>query len=740
MDSDEIIDLATKRYNVAKDGFQHIYEKAKEDLHFLSDEEFCQWDSREAVSRSKIGRPTLQIDQLTQFIHQVTNDIRMNTPTIKVIPAGSGADVETAEMIEGRIKAIEYKSNADSAYDMAAEFAVKSSIGFIRVDHGYIDDESFDQELRIDRVVNPLSILIDPSSVQPDGSDMKYAFVLEDMTVEEFTEMYPDAEPCSFGETQASRAPEIKDKITIAEYFYIDDSEEERGMLDDGSYEVASKNKKYKQKRKVKNKTIMRCWVSGKDVLEKPSKFPGKYIPIIPVYGEEAWIDGKRNLYSLIRKSKSAQAMYNLWKSLETELLLKQQQAPVQAAVGQMRNFEEDWKNPDKSMVLYYHQTDANGDPAPAPQRLQPPTVPTGIVNAARETVDDIKATMGLYNASIGQRGNETSGIAIQRRQQEGDVATAHFNDNLIRAITHVGKIIVCALPEVEDTARVVQTIGKEDEIKSVGINGAMVEGQERSYDLSSGKWDVRVITGASFTTQRQEAAAYYSDLVGKMPDLMPVIGDLVFKYQDSPGAQAISSRLKKLVDPKLLNESERPQPEENAPNPELQQITQEANQAIQAAQQEIQGLQQQLASMGQEAQTGEMKRAQEAIKQQIATLKQSQRIAELELENQRKDFEIERINALAEIENAMNPPQPEELPPSQQEIDEKMAMDAEAQFIKDQEAEMERKEAEQRAMQANMIAELLFGIKSSLDNLTSSVKQPKQVVFDKNGNPVGIK
>lgn len=743
----DILDKALANYEAAKDGWDEINKKAREDLLFLSDEPYCQWDDAESRDRLNLKRPTLQIDQLTQFIHQVTNDIRMNTPTIKVIPAGSGSDIETAEMIEGRIKAIEYKSNADAAYDMAADFAVKSSIGYIRVDHGYVNDEGFEQEMQIKRVINPQAVFIDPSSIECDGSDAKFAFVLEDVTVEQFQKMYPNAQPVSFGEKAASKRPELHDKITIAEYFYIEEQEEMHGLLENGETEPMQDGKAYKKTRKIVKPKVMRCWLAGQDVLEEPSRFPGKYNPIVPVYGEEAWIDGKRNLYSLIRKSKSAQRMYNLWKSLETELLLKQQQAPVQAAVGQMRNFEEDWKTPDKAMVLYYHQTDVEGNPAPAPQRLPAPQIPTGIVNAARETVDDIKATMGLYNASIGQRSNETSGVAIQRRQIEGDVATFHFGDNLVRSITQVGKIIVCALQEIEDSPRVVQIIGKEDEVKTIGINGETVEGQERTYDFTKGAWDVRVITGASFTTQRQEAAAYYADLVGKMPDLMPVIGDLVFKYQDSPGAQAISARLKKLVDPKLLDESE----QEGLVNPEVQAVTAEAQQVIEAAQAEIQALQMQVQQLQGEAGNKQVELAVKAnetqTKAELEVMKLQMQQQELQIKARELDIKEQEILLRAQ---PMQPAQQVEpaakLPDGLQvtKTPEALAMEdahhAEEMAIKQKEIELDVQEAQQRAIQTEMMIGAIAEVKQSLDALAMSVSKPKQVIFDKDGNPVGIK
>ncbi|MGL6008673.1 MAG: portal protein, partial [Culicoidibacterales bacterium] len=348
----------------------------------------------------------------------------------------------------------------------------------------------------------------------------------------------------------------------------------------------------YKNVRDIQNRRITRCVLSGQDVLEETEVY-GKYIPIVPVYGKEMWVNGKRNLHSLIRKAKDPQRLFNYWKSLETELLQQQLKAHTMAAEGVVDDYTEEWSDPDRAVVLRYSQTDIDGNPAPPPQRLPAPVLPTGIVNAAALVVDDIKSTMGIYNAALGQRSNETSGVAIAERKLEGDVATYHFADNLIKSITQVGRILVSSIPYIYDTARIIRIIGSEDEPKQVGINGAMVEDQKRDFNLKQGQYDVRVTTGASYTTKRQEAAQFFTDVIKSNPDLMMISGDLLFKYMDVPGAEALSERMKKVIDPKFLNDED---------DPAAQQI-QAMQSKIQEAEQVIVGLQQQLQSKDQSEQ-----------------------------------------------------------------------------------------------------------------------------------------
>ena len=754
-DASDILDLAKKRYKSAIEGWREIYQAAKADLDFMSDKAGAMWNDQDYSDRVTVGRPVPQIDQLTQFKHQVVNDIRMNTPTINIIPANLDSDPKTAEMLSGRIKAIEYKSNADAAYDMAADFSVGCSIGFIRVDRKYIDDDTFEQELCIRRVVNPLGIYIDPTSTEPDGSDAKFAFVIEEMTVAEFQKQWPDAEAVPFEDTMenGSQTSMTEGRISIVEYFCIDNDESEYGLMPDGSKELVDPKakKKYKTTRKMKKRIIRHYKLAGSDILEE-STFPGKYIPIVPVYGEEAWNDGQRHLFSLIRKAKDTQSLYNLWKALETELLLKQQQAPVQAAKGQMAGFEKDWMQPDKAMVLYYNQTDADGNPAPPPERLQPPTIPTGIVNASQATANNIREILGMYNASAGKREGDASGVAIKQLEQSSDVGNFHFGDNLVKSITQVGKILVCALPEVEDTQRIVSIVDKEDNFKLVGINGAMAPDQEQPYNLDTGKFDVRVTTGASYTTQRQEAAELYQNTLKILPPEAAMnILDLVFKYQDTPGSDAMSSRFKKMVNPALLDEKDR---EENAPDPQIQALTQQLQQVTQEAQMQIQQLQAQLQDKQADVQ---VKMADVQVKAQEVEIKKGELQLKLiqaqkgepeqpddsfdkqlkaeELKIKAFDAETKRIAAMQKQQDTQmgikldtNGFQMMKTP-EQTALEEQQAM---------QEQLQEQEEAQAKAMQTQMVIDALSGITAQLGQLTATVSQPITVIRDEAGNLIG--
>jgi hypothetical protein len=624
-----------------------IYEKARDDLRFLSDEKYAQWDEKDYEARVKTGRPALTIDQLSQFVHQVVNDAKQNTPAIEVIPSDDKATEATAEKIDGLIRNIQYKSNADVVFDTAITFSTKCSIGFMRVDHDYTNTDGAEQELLLKRVVNPLACWIDGDSIEIDGSDSERGTILDKMTVKAFKKKYPGKDPiCFVAETTDIKKQSDGDQITIAEQFRLKKEPmtiafDANGQKIENYQEGMPLAVPVRMTRVVEKVTVERFKMSGADILERTT-FPGCYIPLVPVYGEEAWEDGERKLFSLIRKSKDAQKNFNMWKSLEMELLKKQPQAPVMASEGQTEKYREDWLQPDKTMVLRYRRFDEDGKDLGVPQRLEPPMIPTGIVNAARESVDDMKGTLGMYNASIGNRSNEVSGVAIAKRQMEGDVATYHYGDNLTHSVNHLGRVLVSALKDIYDTPRVERIIDGENQPQVIGINGKRVEGQEEDYNLTEGSYDVRVTTSAPYTTRRQEAAEFFTQIVTKMPDLMPIMGDLLFDNADFPGAKAMADRMRKVLDPKFKDPKDG---EAEAPDPEKLQMQQVIEQGAQA----LDELQKQLDNKDAQSQLVQKKQALDAQEQ---SLKDAETIASLKIQLQKKDLVIAQKDAIKAVDD----------------------------------------------------------------------------------------
>ena len=193
-----------------------------------------------------------------------------------------------------------------------------------------------------------------------------------------------------------------------------------------------------------------------------------------------------------------------------------------------------------------------NPDPtAPgAPQRQRPADINAAEIQQANQSIEDIKATIGIFDASLGAQGNETSGRAILARQREGDTATFAWIDNLARGIEHTGRILIDLIPRIYDTQRVMRILGEDQSEKMVTINQVNIVNPwtgdyEVLNDMSVGKYDVRVSVGPSYATKRMEAAESMMSFVQAFPAAAPIIGDLIARNMDWPGAEDIAKRLK---------------------------------------------------------------------------------------------------------------------------------------------------------------------------------------------------
>jgi hypothetical protein len=603
---EDILAEAKERFRLAEEAERDIRLEALDDIRFSLGE---QWEPQIKQQRELDRRPCLTINRLPQAIHQITNDQRQNRPSIKVSPVDDGADKDTAEIYQGLIRNIEYQSNADTAYDTAFDFSVRGGFGFFRVVSEYCDPMSFDQDLRIIRVKNPFTCFLDPYSREPDGSDANWGFAFDDLSEDDFKAQFPNAELSQMPdwESLGNQTPGwITGKSArVAEYYYKEFEETEICLLKDqtGATQVVKKSDlqapvmlppgvEIIQERKALIPIVHHLKINGIEILER-TVWPGKFIPIIPVIGEEIDVDGERVVKGLVRDAKDSQRMYNFFASAEAETIALSPKAPWIIADGQIKGYEKFWKtaNTQNHGYLPYVPTSLAGHAVPPPQRQTFEPAVNAITQARMMASDDVKATTAIYDASMGNRSNENSGIAIQRRASQAQTGNFHFIDNLSKSIRHCGRILVDAIPHFYDGARAIRTLGEDGQEQIVKINQAFqYKGEERVFDFSVGKYDVTVSTGPSFQTKRQEAAASMIEFTKAMPQQAMAISDLIAKNLDWPGAHDIAERLRKTLPPNLID-GDKDQvipPQVKAQLDQMSQMNEALTQQLNAANEEI--------------------------------------------------------------------------------------------------------------------------------------------------------
>jgi hypothetical protein len=594
MKDKDIIETALHRMTMAIAAYSDSREDELDDLRFYAaspDNQF-QWPADVLATRGSVqgqtinARPCLTINKLPQHVRQVTNDQRQNRPSGKVIPADDKADVEVAEIFNGMVRHIEYMSDADVAYDTACENQVAYGEGYIRLLTEYESPNSFDQNIKIGRIRNSFSVYMDPTIQDPCGSDAQWCFVTEDVMLEDFERMFPDAQPVSSLQAQSvgneSYAPWLSvDTIRIADYYYV---EHEKATLNlyygnvsalKGSPEdqqMVQLGMKPIKSRAVDIKKVKHCKINGFEVLES-NDWAGDWIPVVRVVGNEFEIDGRIHVSGIVRNAKDAQRMYNYWVSQEAEMLALAPKAPFIGYGGQFEGYETQWKTANTTNWPYLEVnpdvTDGAGGTLPLPQRAQPPMASSGLLQAKAGASDDIKSTTGQYDSSLGATSNERSGKAIMARERQTDTGTYHYVDNLARAVRHITRQIIGLVPKIYDTQRVARIMGEDGEPDSAKIdpnqqepvkkivdqNGIEID---RIYNPGVGTYDVMVTTGPSYMTKRQEALESMGQLLQGNPQLWSVAGDLFIKNMDWPGAQEMAKRFAKTIDPKLMDDGDK--------------------------------------------------------------------------------------------------------------------------------------------------------------------------------------
>lgn len=597
---DDLLEEAMDAFKDCEEAEEANRKEALDDIKFARLSE--QWPEAIRKQRDLDGRPYLTMNRMPTFIRQVVNDGRLNRPSMAVRPVDSDADPETAEVMSDLIRNIETSSSADLAYDTALDSAVTGGFGYFRIGLRYVGDRSFDQEITIDAVPNPFSIYGDPRATAVDGSDWNVAFSVAKLSKREFRRRFKGAEEVDWSGAGYQRLRGTSwwedDGPLVAEYWRREEVFTEIVALTDGTVievsELLANKELYEalgvypigQTRKVPSHKVCQHLMTGAEVLETV-EWAGKFIPIVPVYGEQVNLEGTRYFRSLIRDAKDAQRMSNYWRTSSTELVALAPKAPFIGAVGAFDTDADKWDEIQSATIPYVEYDPVPGQPPP--QRQPFAGIPAGVIQEALNASDDMKTIIGIHDASLGARSNETSGKAILARQREGDVSTFHFIDNLSRGIKLGGRMIIDLIPKVYSTARILRVVGIDGKVATRPVNQPYIEGPDgpitqignepvkpgenpvtieggetrlaiaKMHDFGLGQYDLAVDTGPSFTTRREEVVSQMMELIRVYPDAAAVIGDILAQNLDWPQAEEIAKRLKAILPPAVKAAIEAP-------------------------------------------------------------------------------------------------------------------------------------------------------------------------------------
>jgi hypothetical protein len=616
-----------------------------------------QWDP--FVEQQRKGLPCLTINTIPQFTAQLVGDWRTNRIAVKVIPSENG-DKNTADIRSDLVRAIETSSRATRVYDNAFESMIQCGDGAFRVGVEYSNEDVFDQDIILKPIDDALSVVWDRMSIDPTGRDANHCFVDDVVPTKEYKATWKDADSSTLTDSERralSSSGWVEDgTVRVTEHWRMIERPRLLIMFADGSvYHVDEKDgdklADYIETHGDIQKTrIAPCryaqmhLVTGHKILAGPYEWKMTRLPIIRMSGRTVTFEGKRVRYGLVRFMKDAARLRNFWRSVAAEQLGLSPKAQWIATESAVEGREDAFRKAHLSRdpLLTVNDDAIIGQNI---QRVDPPQIQMALLNEAQVNTQDMKDVTGIHDASLGIKSNETSGRAIMARQREGDIASITFYDNGNAAVLEAGDVINQLIGQIYDGTRIIRIIGEDEQVKLVGINDPM---DPDSPNLATGKYDVTVTTGASYTTRRVEAAEAMMEAVQVFPQMMEIAGDLVAKAQDWPGAEELAERLKKTIPPQLLSEKDKEGMAEQGPDAQaMMQQQAELQEQMQAGMQELQKLREENVSLKLKAEIEAKKLEIDEFKAETERLKALADIAAKD-----EEFQITRLTHMAQMEN----------------------------------------------------------------------------------------
>lgn len=588
---DAIVDEARRRFRRCAEWEANSRSRFIEDLKFSygdSDNGY-QWPTAVRRTRDVDSKPCLTLNIIRQHNLQIINDAKRNKSEVTVLATGGGATYDSAEVIRAVMSDVQYNSQAQLAYSVAREFQIYGGIGWWRLVTRYVNNNTFDQEVKVEPIIDPLTVYMDPDIKQRNGSDAKFAFVFDDLPRDAFREAYPQyidivgRNPLSVGSGDDDWI--TRDHIRVCEYFrkvpkedwllsFLDPSDGVRKNLRESRMPKdmikAVREHEHTKRRRVWDEVVEWYLIAGDQVIDE-TVWPGAYIPLIRVIGEEQVVEGILDRKGHTRSMKDAQRMYNYNASAQVEVVALQTKTPWKGAAAAIEEYETYWNNVNTANAAFlpFNHIDDDGNPIPPealPSRLDPPVPSQAFEMGMQSAFNQIMMVSGQYQNQMGMMGNERTGSAIQERMDQGDTATYHFRDNYESALVFTGIQLVDLIPKIYDSDRVMMIQADDGSMYDLQIDPRQaialqtkkdVQGKviRRIFNPAVGRYEVRASQGQAFGTRRQETVQALTLILTQAPGLTGIVGDLLLSAMDFKEAREAAQRLRRMVPPQALGE-----------------------------------------------------------------------------------------------------------------------------------------------------------------------------------------
>jgi len=534
-------------------------QRARKADHFANKEN-GQWEQE--IITQFAGKPKYTFDETNPIIDDIMGEMASSEFSIRVLPTGSEATRDTAQIFEGIIRTIENISNATDIYLEAARIMVTTGLAGWRVVQRYRDDNSFNQDLMIDPIPGfEDSVWFDRGAKRRNMSDAEHCWALTRIPLAKYKEKYPDGSGLSVGEDRDTEVyfHKSKDDVVIGEYLYrkiknrtlalmSDDSilvvDDKFEMIKDelalaGVTPIRFRNRPYHQ--------VYQRLFDGADWLSTEKETAFSYLPIIPVFGNFRVSENKLIYWGIVHKLMDAQRVINYAESRKIEegalsprgkIWMPKDQAQSEEVRRKLRTL-----NTNADPVQFYDHVDGL---APPTYQGSPASNP-GLIQTAQSAQSYIQRTSGTFDEARGAAPAHRSGEAIQLLQQKSDNPKRKWFQAMEVALQHTYRVMVHAIPVIYDSQQQIILTGRDGTTDMVTLRKKIVDRQTGEpieiNDLSKGNYDTICTAGPAFHSRQQETVSALIEMAKIDPSILQIGADILLYNQSAPGIDKIAER-----------------------------------------------------------------------------------------------------------------------------------------------------------------------------------------------------
>ncbi len=530
-------------------------ERAADDMVFYY---VTQWDD------NTLGESELQyrgeFNVLRKAGRQIMADLRANPIQIDFDPK-AGTRQDGADLLDGLYLSDDRVNTSQESYDNASNETVVCGVGAWELYTTYESNRAGNENQVIRR--RPIyeansNCFWDPNAKRLDKSDATYVSILVPYTYEAYEKLYEELtgeeyegkSMASFSDPQESYAfpwaigkneavyivtfycrKKVKDKIItmvdpLGQTMMLKESDLVDVMDDmlDMGFEIESE-------REIERWQVKKYIASGEEILngemgedgEREGEIiAGENIPVVPVYGERAFIEGEEHYEGVTRLAKDPQRLRNFQLSYLADIVSRSPRPKPIFNPEQLQGFEfmyEPAGADNNYPYMLMNRLASDGTPLVQGPVSQMPEqqVPQALMMSIQESrmaVEDV-ANTGLPNDILDV---DLSGKAVQALQQRLDQQSIVYQQNLKFAKRRDAEIYASMATVVYDSPREVTLTLPDGSRKKEKILSSVQDAQTGELvvlnDLTNMEFDVYADVGPSYSSVKDKTVEQINSMM----------------------------------------------------------------------------------------------------------------------------------------------------------------------------------------------------------------------------------